>query len=704
MDFQTNQEQARQATTRLIALLLLGVLAIILVVSVLLVALFYYSSGEFQPVSAFAVSAPITTLVIVGASLVKSAQIRGGGGSYVAASMGGRPVDFNTQDLREKQLANVVEEIAIASGMPVPAVFVLDHEAAINAFAAGWTANNSAIGVTRGALVHLSRRELQGVIAHEFSHIRNGDTRVKTRIIGWVFGIAVITIVGRLLLQNLWWAPRRRSSKEGNSTMVLVAAAVGLLIIGWVGTIFARMIQAAVSRQREYLADASAVQYTRDPSGIGEALMKIGGVGSNKIQAAHATEASHLFFTSAFKSGFASHPPLKDRITRLLPDWDGNFTGPTPEAMAELAATTGAQTGSGRQSAGGRPAAGQGRGATRPSQGPLPGMPGLPGLPGLGGAGTMLGLGLPAQGATPGVPASGFAAEPGLAPESGSSDGSAALPADWAPAPDARQRFQAPSMDGPSDAHVDYARLLLAQIPEPVQNYLHTKQGAVAAVIGLLVSNDPLLRPHQLDFAARSVALDPHELDAASKVISDLDRRLQLPAVDMALHSIRETSPGYRHSLAQAIEAIESSRPDQDLFRWMLRRVLLRHLADQHDDGSARHELTLGQVADQAVAIYAVLSWFNSAGAEQAPSAFASALAAVGLPSRELPPLATLTFEQIDDALEDLSHLSRAERPRFVAGATAVVLDDGTATAEEAELIRVVADAVGHPVPPLLPV
>ncbi|MCP3989696.1 MAG: M48 family metalloprotease, partial [Actinomycetia bacterium] len=200
MDFQTHQEEAKQNTTKLVVLLVLGVIAIVTVVSLLLTALFYYSSGEFQPISAVAVAAPLTTIGIVGASLVKSGQIKGGGGAYVATSMGGRQVDFNTLDPAEKQLTNIVEEIAIASGMPVPAVFLLDEEPGINAFAAGWTADNAAIGLTRGALEHLNRRELQGVIAHEFSHIRNGDTRINTRIIGWVFGIAVITILGRILL------------------------------------------------------------------------------------------------------------------------------------------------------------------------------------------------------------------------------------------------------------------------------------------------------------------------------------------------------------------------------------------------------------------------------------------------------------------------------------------------------------------------
>ncbi|MGI9613040.1 MAG: M48 family metallopeptidase, partial [Acidimicrobiales bacterium] len=371
MDFQTRQDEARQNTARLIALLVLGIVAIVGVVSVLMTALLYYGSGELQPLNAIVVAAPLTTIGVVGASLVKSSQIRTGGGSYVAASMGGRPIDFNTLDVAEKQLGNIVEEIAIASGMPVPAVYVLDNEPAINAFAAGWTADTAAIGVTRGALVHLNRRELQGVIAHEFSHIANGDTRVKTRIIGWVFGIAIITIVGRILLQQLWWAPRRRNRDDNNMAMVMLAGAIGLMVIGALGTFFARLIQAAVSRQREYLADASAVQYTRDPSGIGEALMKIGGMGNDqKIRAAHATEAGHLFFSSALGSTLASHPPLKDRITRLIPSWDGQFA--TPEPIEQPSDAPASETGS---------ASSHGRfGSALPGQVAIPGMPNL-GLP-----------------------------------------------------------------------------------------------------------------------------------------------------------------------------------------------------------------------------------------------------------------------------------------------------------------------------------
>ncbi|MFT7601812.1 MAG: Zn-dependent protease with chaperone function [Acidimicrobiales bacterium] len=683
MDFQTHQEEAKQNTARLILLLAFGVASIIVVVSALLVALFYYSSGEFQPLAAIGVAAPVTTVAIVGTSLVKSAQIKGGGGSYVAASLGGRPVDFNTLDPAEKQLSNIVEEIAIASGMPVPAVFLLDEEPGINAFAAGWTADNAAIGVTRGALLHLNRRELQGVIAHEFSHIANGDTRVKTKIIGWVFGIAVITVLGRILLHSLWWAPRRRS-KEDNSAMVMMVAAIALIVIGSVGTMFARMIQAAVSRQREFLADASAVQYTRDPSGIGEALIKIGAMGNeNKIRSAHATEASHLFFSSAFGGGFASHPPLKSRIGKLIPSWDGQFGALDPVPAA--ASTGGANAQGGRNAAGPNDRWG----------GALPGHIAIPGMPN---------MGLPIDPAILLAGADGGAGTTGALTSSAGTSGAAVgdAPVSGVGGVGPEQRVGGPSYDGPSDAHIAYARSLLADIPEETQNYLHTRQGAVAAVIGSLVSTDRLLRPHQLDFAGKTISMDPDYLDAASKVISGLDRRLQLPAIDIALHSIRETPYEYKLSLAEAIRAMESSRPDQDLFRWILRRVMLRHLEDQHDDGSARHNAKITDLQSQATTVYAVLSWFNSSGPGQAQSAYEAALDAIGVQAHPVPALETLTFEVIDAALGDLSRLDRPGRQHFVEGAAALVLQDHRTTADEAELIRVVADAVRLPVPPLL--
>ena len=325
MDFQSRQHEAQISTSRLVAVFAVGIVAIVAVVSGLLMMVFSATGSDPQPLVALAIALPATVLTVGGASLFKSSQLRRGGGSAVARSLGGRQVEPGSDDPRDRQLTNLVEEIAIASGQPMPAVFVLDDEPSINAFAAGWAPEDAIIGVTGGALTHLDRRELQGVIGHEMSHIGNRDTQVKTRIVGWVFGIAALAIVGRVMLAGSFFGPRRRGRQEGSGA-VLVLAGLGLLLVGSVGVLFGQLIQAAVSRQREYLADASSVQYTRDPSALGDALIKIGAAGSNnRMQSPHATETSHLFFSEAVGSAFASHPPLEDRIRRLLPDWDGTY-------------------------------------------------------------------------------------------------------------------------------------------------------------------------------------------------------------------------------------------------------------------------------------------------------------------------------------------------------------------------------------------
>ncbi len=626
-NFQTRQDEAHRATFILVTLFGLGIVAIIAMVTALLTAVLYSSSGELQPLSAAAIAAPLTALGIVGASLVKSSQIKGGGGSYVATSMGGRQIDFNTLDPDDRQLANVVEELAIASGMPVPAVFVLDHEASINAFAAGWTPENAAIGVTRGALDQLTRNELQGVLAHEFSHVRNGDTRVKTRIVGWVFGIAILTVMGRILLQQLWWTPRRRDNKD-NSAAMLMAAGLGLIIIGAVGTLFARLIQAAVSRQREYLADASAVQYTRDPYSIGGALVKIAGMGhENKIRAAHATENNHLFFAPAIGAAFASHPPLDERIKRLVPDWDGTSK---VQPNADTGANSSAMSGLG-------PGAGPGAGSPAASVG----------------GGTM-GLAFPA-----------FA--------------------------------------GASDAHVAHARTLIDQIPRQTRDFLGSRHGAVAAIVGALLAADPQLRAEQWRSVATRLGLDADTTKAASTIITNLDRSLQLPAADLALRSVQGLPADYRHELSAAIAGLD--RPtDQDLFSWVLRRVVLRRLDDQHDQGSARHDTPLGRLRSEAATVYALLADYNSGGVAQTGEAYRAALEASGDDTSRPPPVQPPTLADVDEALVRLGTLDRAGREVFVRGATAAVLRDRATSPDEAELIRVIAEAVRLPVPPLVPV
>ncbi len=283
--------------------------------------------------------------LIGGGSLFKVMQLRGGG-HVVAESLRGRRLFPETTDPVERRVLNVVEEMALASGVPVPPVYMMDDEAGINAFAAGYSPSDAVIAVTRGTAEQLSRDELQGVVAHEFSHILNGDMRLNIRLIGLLFGILLLGLIGRIILRSLMHGGRRRSnSKEGGGAiLVLLLVGVAIMVLGYVGTLIGNLIKAAVSRQREYLADASAVQFTRNPEGLSGALKCIGAASAgSRLQAPNAAEASHMYFAQGVWEGFtsltATHPPLAERIRRLEPQWDGKYPAArtSPAAMGEAA-------------------------------------------------------------------------------------------------------------------------------------------------------------------------------------------------------------------------------------------------------------------------------------------------------------------------------------------------------------------------------
>ena len=336
-DFFQRQDTARRSTVRLVVLFGLAVLAIMASIEVLLAAAMGYlgRDPETNEVDWTAVADPrllilavVGTLIVVGGgSLYKVAQLSGGG-RVVAEELGGRLVDTSTSDPVERRLLNVVEEMAIASGTATPPVYLLEQEEGINAFAAGLTPQDAVIGVTRGTATALDRDELQGVIAHEFSHILNGDMRLNIRLIGLLHGILIIGMIGYFVLRMSFFTGGGRS-RDGKSALPIIALGAGLAAIGFAGTFFGNLIKAAVSRQREFLADASAVQFTRQPSGIAGALKKIGGfVTGSAVKNPNAPQASHMFFgraTSGFNAMFATHPPLKERIKRIDPSWDGEF-------------------------------------------------------------------------------------------------------------------------------------------------------------------------------------------------------------------------------------------------------------------------------------------------------------------------------------------------------------------------------------------
>jgi len=339
MNFFAAQDKARRNTLWMILLFILAVGGLIFLTNLLLLVVlaylktgyFIFSVSELNSFFELPVFVGVTVgvcLLIFGGSFYKTMSLSKGGPA-VAEMLGGRLVPQSTNDLQQRQLLNVVEEMSIAAGMPIPKVYLLE-ENSINAFAAGQSPANAVIGVTRGALTQLSREELQGVIAHEFSHIFNGDMRLNIRLIGVLHGILLVGMIGYFILRSLRFAGRSRSKKGGNGIVVIIALGIGLMVIGYAGTFFGQWIKAVVSRQREYLADSSAVQFTRNRDSIAGALKKIGGSGAGSyIEDPAAPQYSHAYFAnglgSFWQSLFATHPPLEKRIRAIDPRWDGKF-------------------------------------------------------------------------------------------------------------------------------------------------------------------------------------------------------------------------------------------------------------------------------------------------------------------------------------------------------------------------------------------
>jgi Zn-dependent protease with chaperone function len=320
MNFFEHQERARRNTGLLVFYFVVAV--VLIVVAVDFIVLFAYRlqssrstyempDGQFDP-STLLILTTVGTLALIGLATLWKVSSLSSGGSAVADMMGGMLVSPDTRDPLERRLINVIEEMALAAGISVPAIYVLPSESSINAFAAGNSPSTAAIAVSRGALENLSRDELQGVVAHEFSHVFNGDMRLNLRLMGILFGILVLAMVGRILLHTSGGRSRRKS---GGGAIILVG--LGLLVIGYVGVFFAQLIKSAISRQREFLADASAVQFTRNPSGILGALVKIRDGAGSRLENTRTEEVSHLLFAQGLTSLFATHPPLDKRIQAI---------------------------------------------------------------------------------------------------------------------------------------------------------------------------------------------------------------------------------------------------------------------------------------------------------------------------------------------------------------------------------------------------
>ena len=347
MNFFKAQDKARRNTKHLIFLFALAVVCLIALTNILVIGVLSFSvtnddesfltilANNYDTKLVIAISIGVSLLITLG-SIYKIVSLSNGG-QAIAEMLGGTLIPQATNDQEERKLLNIVEEMSIAAGMPIPQVYLL-NESSINAFAAGKSHTNAVIGVTRGALSLLSRDELQGVIAHEFSHILNGDMKLNLRLLGVLHGILLIGIIGEHILNSMRYSGGGKKNNGG----AILAIGFGLMVIGYTGTFFGKWIKASVSRQREFLADASAVQFTRNKDTIAGALKKIGGLETGSLlENPSASEYSHAYFASGvssfLESMFATHPPLDDRIKYIDPGWNGHYINPKPknETQAE---------------------------------------------------------------------------------------------------------------------------------------------------------------------------------------------------------------------------------------------------------------------------------------------------------------------------------------------------------------------------------
>lgn len=679
MDFFAHQEAARRNTKRLVVYFALAVVAIVAAVYTAVRLIFagvLIKSGEEMPPlwdsRVFAITAAAVLAVILAGSLYKMVVLRQGGDA-VAWMLGGRLVDPATRDTAERRLLNVVEEMAIASGVPVPNVYVMDKEKGINAFAAGTSPQEAVIGVTDGTLRLLSRDELQGVIAHEFSHLLNGDMRLNLRLIGVLHGILVIALIGYTILRSLRFTGGSgggRSSKKGGGGGAIVAIllfGLALMAIGYIGVFFGRLIKSAVSRQREFLADAAAVQFTRNPAGLSGALQKIGGYGSgSKLTAPKAEEASHMFFGDALKpklfAALQTHPPLEARIRRIEPAWDGEY--PQVEYPREAVAEAKKEARSAKE----RAAAVAGAAVAGAV---------VVGAAAAGGAGAgsvaAAGAGVAAAGASPVTPDE-VAARVGTL----------------------------------SDAHIAYAAGLLDRLPEPVREAAHEHDGAEAVVYSLLLDRDPAVRETQLALLAERAEPAAHERTLAlHEAVAGCPVESRLPLLDLALPSLAQISLGRYEAFLATVEALVAADRRMDLFEYTLKRLLASHLAPRFEPRPRRaaHYYKLDRLGPQISVLLGALVHSGHGDADGAAEAFTRAAGELpaGIEHLALPPRNACGMADVDAALAELDRTTPQLKRHLVRAATAAVAFDGRVTVAEGELLRAVADALGVPVPPFLP-
>jgi len=667
MDFFAEQDKSRRKTGLLLFYFCLAVAVTVLLIYFFPIAFWnFYKTNAVPPGTRvvfrwwypdiFAGVCGITLIMVVLGAIFKIWQLHRGGGESVAIMLGGRQVYPDTQDFFEKRLRNVVEEMAIAAGVPIPSVFVLEHEKSINAFAAGFTPSDAVIAVTYGAMTGLSRDELQGVIAHEFSHILNNDMSLNISLIGILHGLLIIGITGRIIMEVVGSSNRYRPSRNtGQGVAIILVAGLILMIVGFAGVFFGRLIQAAISRSRERLADASAVQFTRNPLGLANALKKIGGLTyGSRIRSAHAEEACHMFFSNGLRTSlFSTHPPLIERIHWLDPTFDGNFPKVTLEDLRQNLARI--------------------EGTPRVNEKDK----------------TIEDI---------------FTDPTGLAVINAASD-SAAEPALKPRAKNPTELME--SIGRPMRHHTEAAKQLMAAIPEKFKNYAREPFGTRALVYLLLLDNtNERIRTRQLG-ALRTQA-DSYVLQALEKLLpmaGKITPEMRLPLIDLSLPALRFLSTDQYMTFRANIQILIEADNQIDVFEYALCRVLTRHLDPVFSGRSKKRPVnypTLQGLEKEISLILSVLARKGHDDPSQIVSAFQAAVNGITAPHGqfELFPEEKCSWDNLDVSLNKLAKGSFRVRKWVLAASLICLMYDKKITTEETELFRAIADNLDCPVPP----
>ncbi len=656
MDFFAQQEKTRKKTKWLVIYFILAVAAMI--VAIYIASLLILSGVQlhqhrfndeqpqfdlWNPQIFLAVALGTIAVILIGSSYKTMALAAGG--SAVSEMMGARLVSSNSTDPDERKLLNVVEEMAIASGVPVPQVYVMDDEDGINAFAAGHKPGDATVTVTRGCMKLLSRDELQGVIGHEFSHILNGDMRLNLRLMGTIFGILCLAILGRILLQTARGGGRSR----GQNPLPILGLA--LLVIGYIGVFFGRLIQAAVSRQREFLADASSVQFTRNPNGITGALKKIGGLGENgsRLAHAHSEELSHMFFSNGISEAFIglleTHPPLPDRIRVFDPNFDGKFLYVRYDGLDQPPEEI-----------------------SKPKRAPLPNL-----------FCTVVGSAILASGDDDEKP------------------------------PIIKSRHVLPNIGNPTPLHLEYAVKLRDALPETVKAAAREPLDSVALIYAMLLSDDEKIRVTQIaEISKRSSQSVSHKTAALFPDVSKIAAHVHLPIINLALGGLRQLTAEQFQNFSQTLQWLIESDGKVELFEFVLQKIVLRNLDSQFNgpQKSVVQFYTIKPLVPDCAVVLSALANVGSAAAAEIEKAFE-----IGAPYLRAPDDADLNLlpkencgvDEIDAALNRLAQAVPIIKKNLIEACVHVVGADGVIVESEAELLRAISDTLDCPMPPFLP-